>query len=550
MVLENLNKLFDDFRSSKGALESGAPAETLLANRDEIKNLYDFLKALPDDDEQIAFLSCLTRNWNHSFHAFHLIGSEYFVNGAPRTATRYYKESIRLNPQYTRAYRALGNALRVIGEVDEAIAVYRNALQISPDRNLHSRLMLAMNYSEKLTPAEIADEHKCWGRMYFGDQPQRYTFSEEKMNADKPLLTVGYVSPDFKSHPVAYFIQPILGHHHRNRFRIICYHTTKGADGITRRIMKLSDMWREAAGLTADKLADQIVSDDVDILVDLAGHTSGNRLDVFARRPAPVALTYLGYPNTTGLNAIDYRLTDAWCDPVGPADEWHSEKLIRLGTGFLAFEPPGDNIEISETPGIKSGYVTFGSFNKFSKLSRSTIETWVRILRTVPSARLLLKTGGLEELGEKMRAVRCFLDAGLDDPERITIMDMVPSRTEHLKLYSTVDIALDTFPYNGTTTTFQALWMGVPVISLIGASHVARVGGSVLHRLGLERLIAKSVEEYVKIAQTLAADIKAVNKLRHSLRPMMKASPLMQYDDFVSSLEDVYRTIWQGRCNE
>jgi protein O-GlcNAc transferase len=297
-------------------------------------------------------------------------------------------------------------------------------------------------------------------------------------------------------------------------------------------------------GKELPRLPRLVSEDDVDILVDLAGHTSGNRLDVMSLKPAPVQATYLGYPNSTGLSAVDYRITDAVSDPVGVAESWYSEELVRIQPVFLTFEPPLRCPNVAPTPALANGYITFGSFNKYSKLSPRTIDAWVAILMKTDGSRLLLKTGGLEEYEERGRAIERFIAAGLDDAQRIDIMGHVPSRTEHLGMYGQIDIALDPFPYNGTTTSCQALYMGVPMISLAGDRHVARVGASLLSQMGLERLIALNIDGYVQIATELAKDVDALAELRRSIRPAMLASPLLNHKEFVGKLEAAYRDMW------
>ncbi|MEA3640878.1 MAG: tetratricopeptide repeat protein [Lamprobacter sp.] len=537
-----LTKLMTAWRKGEQADFEKNKICSLLVDKPSYRQLHAFLSNLVSNEEKRSFLTTLTADGENEAEVLFLVGSQYFESGSLRLACLIYRDALERNPCYARAHRALGNALRLLGDLDGAIDAYRSALAIQPSRSIHSRLLLALNFSSEVSAKTIAEEHRRWGERYFTNrQPRR--FLPAKLNKRK-RLTIGYLSPDFRSHPVAYFIQPILAHHDHARYHIIGYYANSIADGVTARIKSMVDDWREVHDLRAADVAELILADDVDILVDLAGHTSGNRLDVLALKPAPVQVTYLGYPNSTGLSTVDYRITDTVSDPCGAADHWFSESLVRIDPVFLTFEPPSGCPPVEPTPASASGFITFGSFNKYSKLTQPTIETWTAILMNTAGSRLLLKTGGLEEEGEKARAIERFVAAGLDDAARIEIMGQVPSRTEHLGLYRRIDIALDPFPYNGTTTSCQALYMGVPMVSLAGDRHAARVGASLLMQLGLQRLIAQDIDDYVRIATGLAKDLDALVMLRQSLRPAMRSSPLLDHKGFVAKLEAAYRAIW------
>lgn len=532
------------------AWEKGEPANNektkihlMLKDQKAFHQVFLVLSAIKEEDRKCAFLASLTEDWENSYAILFQIANQCFEAGSIRLACSLYQDSLGRNPAYARAYRTMGNALRLLGDLDAAIHAYRNALAIEKNQSVHSRLLLALNFHWGSSPREIAEEHQRWGETYYPKLTQR-DFSNKKLCQEKKRLTIGYISPDFKSHPVAYFIQPILANHDREKYRVNCYYSGKTSDGVTKRIKEIADVWREISGKRATEVAALISEDDVDILVDLAGHTSGNRLDVMSLKPAPVQVTYLGYPNSTGLAAVDYRITDAVSDPVGVTECWYSEKLVRINPVFLTFEPPLHCPAVAPTPALINGYITFGSFNKYSKLSPRTIDAWVAILMETDGSRLLLKTGGLEEYDERARAIERFVAAGLDDAQRIDIMGHVPSRTEHLGMYGRIDIALDPFPYNGTTTTCQALYMGVPMISLAGDRHVARVGASLLSQMGLEYLVAFDVDGYIGIGTELAKNVDALVKLRQSIRPAMLASPLLNHKEFVGKLEVAYRDMW------
>jgi predicted O-linked N-acetylglucosamine transferase (SPINDLY family) len=295
------------------------------------------------------------------------------------------------------------------------------------------------------------------------------------------------------------------------------------------------------------QIAELVRSDAIDILVDLGGHTADDFLRVFARKPAPVQVTWLGYPNTTGLAAMDYRLTDALVDPAGTADEYHSEALVRLSGGFLCYLPPHHAPPVSPSPAAQFLAVTFGSFNTLQKITPEVVDAWTRILIAVPGSRLLLKRAPFRNSAVANRYRQMFQKAGIES-DRVLLQDQTPSPADHLAQYSQIDVALDTFPYNGTTTTCEALWMGVPVICLAGNRHAGRVGASLLSRLGMADLIAGDFDDYVQVAVALANDPTRLAGLRTSLRSRMAASSLCDAAKFARSVEAAYRAMWQKWC--
>jgi predicted O-linked N-acetylglucosamine transferase (SPINDLY family) len=360
-------------------------------------------------------------------------------------------------------------------------------------------------------------------------------------------LKIGYVSSDFRQHSVAWFIEPVLAHHDRERFEIFCYANLFQEDAVTERLKAHADHWRKIYGLPDELAAQQIRADQIDILVDLNGHTAENRLLVFARKPAPVQVTWLGYPNTTGLSAMDYRLTDGFADPVGMTEPFHSETLIRLPECFSCYQPPRDAPAVSELPAKEKGYITFGSFNKLTKVTPEVMATWARILQAVPGSRLALQSAGLGEDAMQQMVREAFAGLGIT-PERLELHGHDRSQKTHLERYRNIDIGLDPFPYNGTTTTCDALWMGVPVVTLAGKVHAGRVGVSQMSNLGLTELIGQTPEEYVAIATRLATDRERLGALRKELRSRMTASPLMDAPRFTTNLEQAYRGMWKDWC--
>jgi protein O-GlcNAc transferase len=355
------------------------------------------------------------------------------------------------------------------------------------------------------------------------------------------------VSCDFRRHSVFYFIEPLLAQHDRRQVEVFCYSDVLTADEQTERIKRAADVWRDVAPLDDAQLAERVREDRIDVLVDLMGHARGGRLLAFARRPAPVQMTYLGYPNTTGVDAIGYRLTDEWVDPTGAADGWHTEKLVRLAHGFLCYRPDPDAPDVSESPALRNGFVTFGSFNNLAKVSVATMRLWGRILRDVPGSRLLLKYRSLGD--EPTCAIVRQRMAQADVPvDRVDMVGPEPDHRTHLASYARVDVALDPFPYNGATTTCEALWMGAGVVTLAGIVHAGRVGVSILTRAGLGELVATDENAYFGIATNLARDIDQLARMRRQMRDRVSGSPLRDEPALARDVEAAYRKMWMEWC--
>jgi predicted O-linked N-acetylglucosamine transferase (SPINDLY family) len=474
------------------------------------------------------------------------LGSAYDRSGHPLEAIDSFQTALGLDPALAAAHEGLAICRVNIGEVDAALPSFRRALEIDPaGRSAYSNMLFALNYRLGADPEAVFREHVAFGDRYG-------TGFERTPHANMPdpdrALRVGYVSPDFRSHAVAHFILPVLTHHDRLRFQVFCYSDVELEDPITTQLRACAQTWRRSTWQDNKQLAAQVVDDGIDILVDLAGHTSGGqRMLLFASRPAPVQVSWLGYPNTTGLAAMDYRLTDAIADPEGESDRFHTETLVRLPAGFLCYGPPADSPPVAEPPSVRAGHVTFGSFNNLSKLTPSVIALWAQLLDRCPGARLALKSFGLA--GESVRqALReRFAVHGIAS-ERLEIYGPEPSFAGHLGRYGAIDIALDTFPYNGTTTTCEALWMGVPVVTLAGRTHVSRVSSSILHRVGLDELVASTREGYLATAAGLARDCARLAELRESMRARLRTSPLLEAASFTAHVESAYREMWRRWC--
>jgi predicted O-linked N-acetylglucosamine transferase (SPINDLY family) len=360
---------------------------------------------------------------------------------------------------------------------------------------------------------------------------------------------VGYVSIDFRRHSVAYFLEPILAAHNRESFEVFCYADVPVPDDATERLRRHANHWREIGGRSDAEIAELVRNDGIDILVDLVGHTASRLLRVFARKPAPIQISYLGYPGTTGLSSIDYRLTDALTDPVGITERHHTEKLVRLEDSAWCYRPPAEAPPIAQPPFATRGVVTFGSFNMLPKISPQMIELWAKILAATAGSRMVVKTRSFSDEPSRQRVAALFRRAGVD-PSRLDLRSRTEAQVGHLADYGNIDIELDTFPYNGTTIICESLWMGVPVVTLAGQTHVSRVGLSLLSNVGLQDLAAKTPDDYVRIATGLAGDPKRLMELRATMRQRMLQSPLLNEARFTRGVESVYRMMWQAWCSQ
>jgi len=480
--------------------------------------------------------------------ARNILGSALLDAGLLGEAKEQLQVALRLRPAYPAAHDNLGRALRAQGRAAEAAEEFRTALAAAPQPGTHSNLVYALNFVPGLSPSEVFAEHKRWAEIHAmplkkEERPFTTVYEPERR------LRIGYVSPDFIHHAVSYFIEPVLAAHARTQVEVFCYANVSVPDAVTARLRALSDHWRDIVRLDDAQVTELVRSDKIDILVDLAGHTARHRLLIFARKPAPVQVTWLGYPNTTGLDTIDYRITDAVSDPVGQTEAWQSEQLIRLPETFSCYRPSPVAPDISELPALKNGYITFGSFNHFAKINPAVLDLWARLLVRLPSARVLLKARSLSDPETAAHVLKAFAGRGIGEG-RITLRSDDLSVPAQLGLYHGVDIALDTFPYNGTTTTCEALWMGVPVVTLAGQTHVSRVSTSLLTHLGRPEWIAHSEDEYIEKCAGLAADLPRLAEMRARQREHMRLSPLCDAARFAAHLEEAYREMWRRRCAE
>ncbi|MBK5969057.1 MULTISPECIES: FkbM family methyltransferase [Thiorhodovibrio] len=460
--------------------------------------------------------------------------------------------AIALQPDLAEAHNNLGNVLKNQGQIAAAEAAMRQALRLDAGLvKAHSNLLLTLNYRADIDSATLFDEHRTYrATLERGDPEARAAaaWSAPGLAQAQRPLRLGLVSADLREHAVGWFMQGVLPHLCSERLTLHVYDTHFRADALNIALRAYCTTWVEVRRLDDAALAARIRDDGIDVLIDLAGHSAGHRLGVFARRPAPLQVTWLGYPNTTGLTTMTYRLVDAITDPPA-TDAYHSERLIRLPDGFLCYRPPSAvaALAVCQPPLCGGRALTFGSFNNLAKITPATLGLWVRILGAVPKALLVLKSGKVVDPEVWSRLLEALAAQGVA-PQRLRIWPGTPGVAAHLACYHHVDIALDTFPYNGTTTTVEALWMGVPVVSECGDRHAARVGASILTRLELPELIAQDADEYVRIAVELAQDPERLRRYRATLRPRLEASALRDEVGFARTLEWALREMWRIHC--
>ncbi len=454
-----------------------------------------------------------------------------------------YREALRLRPEMVEGHNNLAHSLQVQGVLEDAEKGFRRALSLAPDNlTVLSNLLFFLNYQPKYDQERLLAEHQQWETLHGAKIPRR-SHSNRK-DPDRPLR-IGYISPDFRSHPVAQFIEPVLAYHDASQFQTYLYADVAVPDLVSQQLQELSHAWVNTRWLDHDQVADRVQADEIDILVDLAGHTALGRLPVFARKPAPVQVTYLGYPNTTGLSAIDYRLTDAIADPPEEPN-LHSETLVRLEPSFSCYAPRIDAPEVNDSPVARNGFVTFGSLHALSKLNTRVLDAWAKLLKAVPNSRLLIARHEFNG-STRDRFVAEFRKRGIERSRLIVDREVQPGQA-HLPLYGEIDISLDVFPWSGHTTACEAIWMGVPVITLYGNRHAGRMVASMLRSLGHPEWIADTANTYVHKARDLAQDIDLLVKLRATLREQMRQSGICDGARFIRSLESAYRQMWRTWC--
>jgi predicted O-linked N-acetylglucosamine transferase (SPINDLY family) len=455
------------------------------------------------------------------------------------------RQALSIKSDCAVSYYNIGNAQKEQAKHDEAIASFDQALKLDPDFvDAHSNILFCMNYSDNHSVQQIFERHLNWAERH----ASRHIGDRVYSNTHDPLriLRIGYVSADFREHPVGFFLEGVLQYHSKSNCEIYCYSNSAQEDTQTMRLRSHVAHWRQISALDDDAVSEMIRADGIDILVDLSGHTSGNRLLVFARKPAPQQLTWMGYCNTTGLSNMDYLLADAGVIPTDTSQRF-SEKVLRLQGSYLCYVAPEYAHEVAPPPCVANGHITFGCFNNLSKVTEPILVLWVEILQRVKNSRFILKSKQLADPIVQKRYRDWFSAQGVSS-ERITLDDRYMDHAGLLGYYGELDIALDTHPYSGVTTTCEALWMGVPVVTLAGEQFISRNSAALLTSVGLTELIADSPQQYVEKSVALAADTEYLMQLRKDLRERFKASPLGNAPLFVKNLEEVYRSLWANWC--
>lgn len=576
----NWGNTFEKQQRNREATECFETALRLLPGhiqaRNNLANQYRNLGRL---DEAAHHLELAHRQEPRSVPVILNLGNVYMAMNRYPDAIDRFDAAIRLMPELSVLYNNKGNALRNLTRIEESLAAYRQALALEPDRaefhvnlgiglQMQGRLaealdafrkamalapenaaaygagLFSLHYDHNLSPQDLCEAHREWARRYAPPTPRKPHANSR--DAER-RLRIGLVSPDFRQHPVAFFTLPLLEAHDEERYEILCYSAGSKSDAWTERMRTAADGWCDASGLSDLELAERMERDEIDIAVDLAGHTAGGRLLALARKPAPVALSWLGYFNTTGMETMDYLLVDPI---VAPPEEQAPfiEKPLRLDGCYLAYTGPDYAPEVSPLPAATNGHITFGCCNTLSKVTDDVVKLWARLLHRVPLSRLILKNSILDDGHSRQLYWELFAREGIHR-HRVDLLGSSPHR-EMLAAYSHIDIALDPFPYNGGTTTCEALWMGVPVITQAGNRFVSRVGATILTNAGFPAWVTHSPDQYIEQAAALAADPEALSRIRAGLRGAVQHSTLGDTTQFTRRWEHALRMVWREWVRE
>jgi predicted O-linked N-acetylglucosamine transferase (SPINDLY family) len=513
-----------------------------------IQLLHPLLQAMPDHAEALHLMGLAKSiqqehqeaekyvlksiQLSENKYNLHTLGIVYLRMDCILKAIECFNKTLAYDNKAPEIYNNLAQSNLIIGNSFEAINYFQTALSIKCDALLFSNYLLCLNYVSILSPEQVYTAHIQYAR--FLSVKPAYKHQKDRANN---RIRVGYVAAHFCQNPIRFFLLPVLKNHNKNKFTICCYSDTQKEDEITDQIKTYVDEWTQTNHMSHDELASTIYNDNIDILVDLSGHVSCNRLPMFAKQPARIQVSWLGYPNTTGLSSIHYRLTDAIADPPSN-DAFYSEQLIRLSPCFLSYEPEKNSPEVSTLPADHADILTLGSFNNLAKINASVIKRWSDILKALPNTRLLLKAIPLSDIKIQEYVINKFRSHGVTN--EIHCLGFLKNMQSHLELYHQVDLALDPFPYNGTTTTCDALWMGVPVLTRCGQTHASRVGASLLTCVGLTDFIAHTDADYVAKAIFLCRHMDILRDIRKRLRRLCMQSALMDGAGFTRLMENVF----------
>jgi len=469
-----------------------------------------------------------------------MISATFDVTGNPSSSERTCKMILGIDPDNVSAYNNLGNAYKNSGQPQEAVNAYLNALERNPKMDsIRSNLLFSLNYAA-MDGISLKNDHKSFASIW--DHP-KYSHTISLLNGRK--LRVGIVSPDFCTHSVAYFLTGLYTHLDRDRFFIASYGNVEHPDNRTQWFEQQSDIWRDINNTKSETVADIVHGDSIDILIDLGGHTGGSNLAMFGFQPAPIQVTWLGYPASTGMKTIQYRFTDSIADPIGSENDY-SETLYRI-PHFLNYTPRTDTPDCDFTATENRDYILFGSFNNIAKLSPYSIELWAAVLSAIPNSKLLIKHKFFNDPGVQKSFLKRFQEMGISEKQLI-FKAFNFTNVGHFEEYRQIDIALDSFPYNGTTTTFEAMVMGVPTLTLTGDLHASRVGTTIMKGVGLDQFTAATPEQFVQNAIDIASDRSALLEIKRGLRERFYQSPLADQKAFTKSFEIALTEIWEKHC--
>jgi len=467
-----------------------------------------------------------------------------FIKRDLRKAIDFANQAIEIGPDQPEAYLTLARALFTANFHEQAIENYKKAIDkgIKDSANAQQSILMLMLYSDNFTPEEILAEHKKWAYQNSDSNLAIEHFEMPQIQKSIPI-NIGFVSGNFRKHSISGFLLPLLKNLNPQRFQVHCYASVEDPDEVTEQFKALSAAWRDITHESDDHVSQIIKQDNIHILIDLAGHSMGTRIDLFSKKPAPLQFSYLGYAFSSGLDSMDFKIVNDYTDPINKSEHLYTEKLARLNPSFLCFQPDKE-IPLSPNLPVKmNGHITFGSFNNFSKLSPSTIQAWSNILTTVPDSKIILKNN--QPIPDLLRdnILSRFEHFGISH-QRVLMHHPIEDQVEHMSYYNNVDICLDTFPYNGTTTTFEAIYMGVPVIVLAGNTHHSRVGQSILKNLAIDDLISGSIDQYILITKALANNIEHLTLYRKSLRQKLLSSSLTDAEGFTKNFESLLQKAW------
>lgn len=481
------------------------------------------------------------------------------LNGLSRflAASHSFAQALKYAPdkEHAKTYRLdYARDLSLLGQNEQALMILsgvlheaRDTLGEEQDDSLAHYLYVAcLNYAESQDNGKVFKAHRDFGALLEAKFSENTTFPRKSAGS---RLKVAFISNDFRNHSVALFFKPILEHCSRDQLEITCYSDVARSDDTTRELIALAEHWCDISGMSDDAVYQHIRADQQDILVDLVGYLGTVRLGVFARRAAPIQINYLGYANTTGLQRMDYRISDEVTDPQPQSAQWHSETLLPLPGLFLCFEPMKAAPDVAPLPATSNGYVTFGSTNVYTKVTQEMLDIWVELLKRCPNARLIVKAKQFSEAAFKAKILN-ELETKLGEQGRIEVLGWLPRGESHLGFYDRIDIHLDTFPYNGTTTTFEALWQGVPSVTLAGDNHRSRVGMSIMHNIGHGDWVAHSRQEYIQLALDKAENLLELENFRHGIRRDMQQSGVLDGSAFVHKLTDCLQQAWEKYLSE